>query len=85
MGNAPIRAKLKNIFKKKKDFTRFIKGKISVSKKGQLEFEVLKGQESFKIKPLAKSNVWGLFNNGQATFKKGDLIDCYTTFGVNFL
>ena len=85
LGNAPIRAKLKNIFKKKKDFTRFIKGKISVSKKGQLEFEVLKGQESFKIKSLAKSNVWGLFNNGQATFKKGDLIDCYTTFGVNFL
>ena len=85
MGNTSIKAKLKNKFQKKKDFTRFIKGKITVSNKGQLEFEVLKGQESFKLKPLAKSNMWGQFNNGQTTFKKGDLIDCYTTFGVNFL
>ncbi len=85
LGNTSIKAKLKNKFQKKKDFTRFIKGKITVSNKGQLEFEVLKGQESFKLKPLAKSNMWGQFNNGQTTFKKGDLIDCYTTFGVNFL
>ena len=83
--NTPIKAKLKNKFEKKKNFTRFIKGKITVSQKGQLEFEVLPGQESFKLKPLAKSNVWGQFNNGKNLFKKGDLIDCYTTFGVNFL
>lgn len=85
MGNSPIKAKLKNKFEKKKNFTRFIKGKITVSKKGHLEFEVLQGQESFKLKPLAKSNAWGQFNNGQNIFKKGNLIDCYTTFGVNFL
>ena len=85
MGNNPIKAKLKNRFEKKKDFTRFIKGKLTVSKNGNLEFEVLKGQESFKLKPLAQSNVWGRFNNVQDRFKKGDLIDCFTTFGVNFL
>ena len=84
-GQVPIKAKLKNKFKKKKNFTRFIKGKLTISKKGNLEFEVLKGQESFKIKPLTKSNVWGQFNNGQSIFKKGDLVDCHTTFGVNFL
>ena len=67
------------------NFTRFIKGKITVSQKGQLEFEVLPGQESFKLKPLAKSNIWGQFNNGKSLFKKGDLINCHTTFGVNFL
>ena len=83
-GDVPIKAKLKNKFKKKKDFTRFIKGKLVISKKGQSEFKVFKGQESFKIKPLAKSNVWGQFNNGYSTFKKGDLINCHTTFGVNF-
>ena len=83
--NTPIKAKLKNKFEKKKNFTRFIKGKITVSKNGNLEFEVLKGQESFRLKPLSKSNAWGQFNNGQVRFKKGDLIDCYTTFGVNFL
>ena len=85
IGNTPIKAKLKNKFKKKKNFTRFIKGKINVSQKGQVEFEVLQGQESYKLKPLKKSNVWGLFNSGQDSFKKGDMIDCYTTFGVNFL
>ena len=73
MGNSPIKAKLKNKFEKKKNFTRFIKGKITVSQKGQLEFEVLPGQESFKLKPLAKSNVWGQFNNGK-TIKRNLLI-----------
>ena len=83
-GDVPIKAKLKNKFEKKKDFTRFIKGKLTISKKGYSEFEVFKGQESYKIKPLANSNVWGQFNNGQSTFKKGGLINCHTTFGVNF-
>ena len=83
-GDVPIKAKLKNKFEKKKNFTRFIKGKLVISKKGQSEFKVLRGQESFKIKPLAKSNVWGQFNNGYTTFKKGDLINCHTTFGINF-
>ena len=85
LGNYPIKAKLRNKFLKKKEFTRFIKGKITVSNKGNLEFEVFKGQESFRLKPLSKSNAWGQFNSGQARFKKGDLIDCYTTFGINFL
>ena len=83
-GDVPIKAKLKNKFEKKKNFTRFIKGKLVISKKGQSEFKVLSGQESYKIKTLGKSNVWGQFNNGYTTFKKGDLINCRTTFGVNF-
>ena len=84
MGNNPIKAKLKNRFEKKKNFTRFIKGKLVVSKNGYAEFQVFKGQESYKIKPLAKSNVWGQFNNNKDVFKKGDLINCHTTFGINF-
>ena len=83
-GDVPINAKLKNKFEKKKDLTRFIKGKLTISKQGYSEFEVFKGQESYKIKPLANSNVWGQFNNGKSSFKKGDLIYCHTTFGINF-
>ncbi len=83
-GDVPIKAKLKNKFVKKKNFTRFIKGKLIISKKGYSEFQVLKGQESYKIKPLANSNVWGHFNSNQEKFKKGDLINCHTTFGINF-
>tara|TARA_Y100000591_G_scaffold1343_1_gene1112 strand:+ start:1080 stop:2321 length:1242 start_codon:yes stop_codon:yes gene_type:complete len=84
-GHQPIKAKLKDKFKKDKKFTRFIKGILKISKNGTCEFKLLKGQESFKIKPLAKSNVWGQFNDGKTTFNKGELIDCHTTFGVNFL
>ena len=46
-GDVPIKAKLKNKFVKKKNFTRFIKGKLSFSKNGIAEFEAYKGQESF--------------------------------------
>ncbi len=84
LADVPIKAKLKNRFEKKKNFTRFIKGKLVVSKNGYAEFQVFKGQESYKIKPLAKSNVWGQFNNNKEVFKKGDLINCHTTFGINF-
>ena len=79
----PINAKLKSQLIKKKNFTRFIKGKLSFSKKGMAEFEIYKGQESFKIKPFTKSNAWGLLPIGKDKFKKGDYIDCYTPTGIN--
>ena len=79
----PINAKIKNQFIKKKNFTRFIKGKLLFSKKGITEFEAHKAQESFRIKPFTKSNAWGLFPSGKDKFKKGDIIECYTPTGIN--
>ena len=73
----PIFAKLKNSFNKKKNFTRFIKGKLIISKKGNAEFIILKGQESFRINSLTKANAWGVFNSGKSYFKKGNVIECY--------
>ncbi len=84
-GAKPIKAKLVNRFNKNKNFTRFIKGILKVSNKGLSEFVILKGQESFKIKPLAHSNAWGQLKDGKSTFKKGDIIDCHTTLGINSL
>ena len=81
--NKPINAKLKQKFIKKKNFTRFIKGQLSFSNKSVAEFRVQKGQESFRIKPFTKSNVWGLFPNGKSKFKKNDFIKCYTLTGIN--
>ena len=43
----------------------------------------MKGQESFRIKSFVKSNVWGVFEAGQSTFKKGQPIDCYNPLGSN--
>ena len=81
----PIVAKLKYKFSKKKNFTRFIKGKLNFTKKGELEFEVFKGQESYKIGSFTKSNAWGVFKDGVSTYKKGSLIECYSLSGVNEL
>ncbi len=81
--NMSIIAKIKNNFTKKKNFTRFIKGKLSFSKKGLVEFKIFDGQESFRINPFTKSNAWGLFPSGKSYFKKGDYIKCYTPTGIN--
>ena len=79
----PIIARLKNNFSKKKDFTRFIKGRIIFSQKGFAEFDVFKGQESYKIKPFTKSNAWGVFKDGISKFKKSQYIECYSSSGFN--
>ena len=77
----PFKAKLKNSYKKKKNFTKFLKGKISINKKGILEVEVLKGQESFRIKSFTRANIWALFSSGKSTFIKGTLIECFNLLG----
>ena len=79
----PFKAKLKNQYKKQKNFTRFLKSKLTSTINGNLQIEVLKGQESFRIKSFVKSNVWGVFEAGQSTFKKGQPIDCYNPLGLN--
>ena len=72
-----IRAKLIQKYVKDKNITRFVKGYISHNLKGHSEFKILKGQESFRISPLTKSNAWGVFADKKSTFKKGDLITCF--------
>ena len=73
----PMRAILKNNFKKKKNFTRFIKSKIKITKDSKLEVELLPGQESFRINSFVGSNVWAMLPHGQSKFKKGQIIDCF--------
>ena len=73
----PIKAILKNEFVKKKNFTRFVKSKISTTKNGKIEVKILKGQESFRIKSFIKSNIWTLLPSGKAKFKKGEMVDCF--------
>jgi molybdopterin molybdotransferase len=79
----PFKAKLKNKFEKKRNFTRFLKGKLTSTNNGNLEIEILSGQESFRIKSFIESNVWGVFNAGQSMFKKGQLIECHSSIGPN--
>ena len=77
----PLKAKLKNSYAKKKNFTKFLKGNVSTNEKGTLEVEVLKGQESFRIKSFTRANTWALFRSGKSTFIKGALIECFNLLG----
>ena len=79
----PFMAKLKNNFTKNKRLTRFLKARLSSTNNGNLEVQVLKGQESFRIKSFVESNIWGLFKQGQSKFKKRELIECYSPIGSN--
>ena len=73
----PVRGILKNSFIKKKKFTRFAKSKLTTTKDGKIEVEILKGQESFRIKSFIKSNIWALLPAGKSQFKKGEIVDCF--------
>jgi len=73
----PIKAILKNSFEKKNNITRFIKSKLSTTKNGKLQVELLPGQESFRIHSFIRSNMWAMLPNGQSKFKKGQIIDCF--------
>jgi len=76
-----FKAKLWNKYSKKKNFTKFLKSKVTINQKGSLEVEVLKGQESFKIKSFTEANSWSLFQSGKSSFKKGELIECFNLLG----
>ena len=83
MNEKPFKAKLKDNYTKSKKIIRFLKARLTSTNDGKLEIQVLKGQESFRIKSFVESNVWGVFKDGQSIFKKGDLIDCYLPIGAN--
>jgi molybdopterin molybdotransferase len=73
----PIKAILKNSFKKKNTITRFVKSKLNTTKNGKVQVELLPGQESFRINSFVRSNIWAVLPNGQSKFKKGQIIDCF--------
>ena len=72
-----IKAVLKNNFSKDKKFTRFVKSRANTTKNGKFEVEILKGQESYKIQPFVKSNIWTILPSGKFKFKKNEIVDCF--------
>ena len=79
----PLKGILKNDYVKKKNFTRFAKSKCNTTNNGKIEVEILKGQESFKIKSFVKSNIWALLPAGKSKIKKGEIVDCFFPNNTN--
>ena len=73
----PIKAILKNEFIKKENFTRFVKSKCNTTNDGKIEVQILKGQESFRVKSFVKSNIWTMLPSGKSKFKKNQIVDCF--------
>ena len=78
-----FKALLKNEFVKKKNFTRFVKSKLSTTKNGIIQVRILKGQESFRIKSFIRSNIWVMLPSGIEKFKKGQTVDCFFSNNPN--
>ena len=70
-----LKAKLINQYSKRKDFTHFARCLININARGLAELRVLKEQQSHRIKSFSKANCWGIFPNGKAQFKPGDIIE----------
>ena len=64
----PFKAKLKNDFIKNKYITRFVKSRLTSTSDGNLiVIEVLKGQESYKIKSFRSIKYMGLIRSWKIT------------------
>jgi molybdopterin molybdotransferase len=68
-------AKLVNKYSKIKSFTHFVRCFVKINSTGLVQLEVLQGQQSNRIKSFVHANCWGIFTEGKADFKKGDIID----------
>ncbi len=73
----PIKAYLKKNYTKNINFTRFLRSNLNTTKNGKLEVEILKDQESFRVQPFVKSNIWTALPAGKSEFKKGQIVDCF--------
>ena len=67
-------AKLLNNTSSRAGLRFFAKARSAVSAVGELEVEVLGGQESFKISPLMQANCWAIFTETNEQCMTGDQI-----------
>ena len=71
----PICAINKTEFKKPEKFCFFAKAQTGYSHSGNLEAEILPGQESFKLSPFYRANSWMVLPEGTDVIKAGEKIE----------
>ena len=70
-----LTAKLYNKYSKTKNFTHFVRCITKIDNRGSILLEVLKEQQSNKIKSFVEANCWGVFPEGKSKFKKDEIIE----------
>jgi len=65
----------KNEFKKPEKFCFFAKAQTGYTQSGNLETEILSGQESFKLSPFYQANSWMILPEGTDVIKAGEKIE----------
>jgi len=72
----PLTAKLKNPHFKSHPHRFFAKA-LAVPSKNGLEVEILKGQQSFKMKSFLEANCWAIIEQNQFELDSGDTVSVY--------
>lgn len=73
----PVRANLTAPYRKKPGLRFFAKAHLATTEDGQLQVEILHGQESFKIQPLLKANGWAVLPETISDVDAGTMVDVF--------
>ena len=74
---SPLRVPLAEAVEKKPGFRMLQKAVLQCDDQGRLSATVMKGQESFRIRPLLQSNAWAVLPEQGANMSAGTLVDLY--------
>ncbi len=73
----PVKALVKNSYKKKKGFSLLLKAHSFIDPQARLTASILKGQESFKIHPMLDANGWLRLEESLEDLKEDQRLDFY--------
>lgn len=73
----PLQVPLAEAVEKKPGFRMLQKAVLQCDDQGRLSATVMKGQESFRIRPLLQSNAWAVLPEQGANMSAGTLVDLY--------
>lgn len=73
----PIFAHAVNAFEKPQHFRMFLKGHLHQTPDGQIQVEILKGQDSFMVSPFLRMNCWIDAPEGTTHIAAGDRVHIY--------
>lgn len=71
----PLRVPLAAPYRKRHALRFHLKGRLAVDAEGRLQAQVLQGQESFRIAPMAQGNAWVVIDEAAQDLPEGALVD----------